>query len=189
MDSPRRFVALLLCLLAIAATGARAQYVFRSWNAAAGLSDDCVRAISVCDDGRILVRTNTGVDLFDGADFLRHTLDRKRAYRWTCPNDIHRCMADGSGLVWLAAPDHLAAFDTRSERFVYDIAARLAAMGVRQPIANLFTDAAGRCFFVTRSGALLYRDSRQRKTVTVETASRAASHGVATAVASAGRYS
>jgi len=60
---------LLLLLLTVCIDLLHAQYVFRHYDIVDGLSDNQIRDITLAPDGRIVIRTMTMLNIFNGATF------------------------------------------------------------------------------------------------------------------------
>lgn len=152
---PKRFVWLLTLLFACFMQ-MNAQYIFRHWGSSMGLSDDRARRFTLKDDGRMMITTPTGIDIFNSATFQTYNFDRHKVYLWSSRReDVFKTYKDKDGLLWMKQPGFLALFDSRSERFVYDVRERLSAFGLREAVENVFLDAEGSFFFLTKSGKLL----------------------------------
>lgn len=160
---------LLLSLLLLVSLPCAAEPVlFRHWTSADGLADDCVRALSLGSDGRLWLRTPGGVSSFTGSRFRAFTIDVRRVYRWASHSgNVYRDYMDAGGRLWMKSPGYMAVFDTRSERYVDDVAGLLASRGIKGRIDDVFMDGLGNVLYVARGGALRYWDARSRRLLTL----------------------
>ena len=64
------------------------QYMFRHWDVVDGMSDNQIRYFTMAPDGRMVIRTASILNIYNGATFEHFYHDRRKIYKW----DLSRCL-------------------------------------------------------------------------------------------------
>lgn len=151
---------LLLVVLPLSSVfGASAMSNSMSWNvidAASGLPDNNVKGMVCLTDGRIAMRTATGLSFYDGCDFRSFPISSRVSYSLSdAVNTIATLYTDKEHRLWIKGQGALSAFDLTRDKFVNDVAAMLKGMGLTHKIRNFFIDGEGYAWVITDNGRLL----------------------------------
>ena len=58
------------------------QYMFRHWDVVDGMSDNQIRYFTMAPDGRMVIRTASILNIYNGATFEHFYHDRRKIYKW-----------------------------------------------------------------------------------------------------------
>lgn len=113
-NRPLTTLALMALLLVLAATGARGQRYFRSFNKTQGLIDNTV--YTICQDRRgfLWMGTPDGLCRFDGVNFEKIDA-RTDSLTSLSAKIVRHLLADDDG-IWMATDDGIARYDFSDER-------------------------------------------------------------------------
>jgi hypothetical protein len=101
-------------------------------------------------DGRMVIRTASILNIYNGATFEHFYHDRRKIYKWDFNrNQIFKDYHDAYGRIWMKSPGYLLLFDLNTNQFIYDIDSELRRMGVSGKLKNLFIDFIGLCFILS----------------------------------------
>jgi ligand-binding sensor domain-containing protein len=151
----------------------RAQYVFQRLDIVEGLSDNQIRNITLAPDGRIVIRTMSMLNIYNGATFEHIHQDRRKDYKWNYNRFLKERYAfkeyyDTEGRIWMKAPDYLSLFDLNNNRFVYDIDSELMKFGISQRLKNMFIDEDKNYWFLTDDNRFHVYDVSSEQLITVD---------------------
>lgn len=142
---------------------AQEHYVFSVVDAAQGLSDNRIRYLLQLPDGRMVITTDEGLNLYDGTSFSY--LHRQDLHRYPLKGytGYYREYLYGDSLLWIKDYHRLmrvnfrkAAYESRIEQFFH-------AIGVTDSVCNLFVDKAQNLWLVTRDDRLLFKKPGENK--------------------------
>lgn len=140
------------------------QYMFRHWDIVDGLSDNQIRNFSMASDRRIVIRTVSNLNVYNGATFEHFYLDRRKDYKWNFNRyQIFKEYYDDSDRMWMKAPGYLSLFDFKTNQYIYNIDSILVQFGVEKQLSNLFIDQSKNYWFLTDDNSLLFYDIVKRK--------------------------
>ncbi len=161
-----KYIPLIFILLMSICISLQAQshFVFTPIDSKAGLSENRVRNIQQLQDGRMVIITEGVTNIYDGATFKHLHLSGKNTIPLTGYTGFHHSYVTND-FVWIKNNGKLMVMDVKRERFVERPDSLLSTMGFREPIADLFLDAAQNYWIRTSSDDLLYRDARKGKTI------------------------
>ena len=89
---------------------AQEHYIFRHIDANIGLSDNMVKGINNLPDGRISIRTQTMLNLYNGATFDYFRKGISPVYQWNF-NGYEREYIDGQERLWIKQQQQLQLLD------------------------------------------------------------------------------
>lgn len=140
-------------LLSIHNSYATEKYIFRQMKVNDGMSDNRARKLGISNDGILCIRTNTMVDLYNGATFIHYRLDPEHiSYDENMgTSDI---MFDNENRMWLQNRDHLWVLDLYTNQWTYDVETIFLKMGIKQKIHKLFIDNDKNYWLVTTDKSL-----------------------------------
>lgn len=110
----------------------------------------------------MVVITQGMVNIYNGSTFEYIHLNAERFYALSGYHGFHRSYVDGEGRLWIKNYGKLILVDIRKERFEPKADSILAAMGAREPLADLFMDQHQGFWMLTKTGKLLYKNSNQK---------------------------
>jgi signal transduction histidine kinase/DNA-binding NarL/FixJ family response regulator/ligand-binding sensor domain-containing protein len=131
--------------------------VYRRLNMTNGLFNNQARMVTAMPDGRILVFTDGMFNIYNGARFEQMECNLSRSFSIRSFVDLNQ-YAIQSDLLWVKDYYYLYLINMRSRQFVYDVAQRFAASGIRRPIQRLFFDQEGAVWLVSDEGSLYRYD-------------------------------
>ncbi|GGH08608.1 helix-turn-helix domain-containing protein [Sphingobacterium alkalisoli] len=152
----------VLCSYAIAQN----QFVFRHIDAITGVSDNVIKGINSLPDGRISIRTQSMLNLYNGAtfDYFRET--GRSNYTWQHTGYEHEYV-DGLNRLWLKRKQKLQLFDLRTNQFVENIEKVITSYGVKNKLADFFIDKSKNLWFLSEENDLSYYDIALRKLISL----------------------
>lgn len=151
-----------------------AQYMFRHWDIVDGLSDNQIRNFMMTQDGRLIIRTVSNINIYNGAKFEPFYLDRKRKYKWKFNKyQIFKEYLDAEGRMWMKSPGYLSLFDFNTNQYVYDIDSVLLRFGIKKKLSNLFINESKDYWFLTDDNSFLFYDTSAKKLKIVQNANSA----------------
>lgn len=150
-----------LCYFPVAAQHA---ITFRHIDTGTGLSDNLIKGIISCPDGRIGIRTSSMLNLYNGGAFDYFRQDKGIAYEWKSRCDEQEYV-DGQNRIWLKQKHRLQIMDLKTHRFAGDVARIVASYGIRQKLLDFFIDDAKNLWFLTGDGRLSYYDVARKQRV------------------------
>ncbi len=169
------FLCLLLCLSALPSIHAIAQRPLMQQNLGErhitlrdGLPDNHVDGIFFTDDGRLGLRTQASLCLFDGVSFSTFPFPTKKQYYWITANIPHTEYVDSEQRVWAKLRHVLYVFDLKTEAYVEDVDSIIRSYGVDELLSNLFVDETNRLWFVLASGKLQMWDPATGESTVIE---------------------
>jgi len=133
------------------------QSVYRLVDTAIGLPDDEVKGFFYAPDGRLGIRTFSGISLFDGCAFRVFSPMDAKPYRMNYVTALPRIYVDAEHRVWSKEQGQLLVFDLKREAFEPHVDQVLANWGIREPIRDFFVDEAKEYWAVTVTGKLLHQ--------------------------------
>lgn len=136
---------------------AYSQIVYRLVDTAMGLPDDEVKGFFYAPDGRLGIRTSSGVSLFDGCAFCVFSPMSAKPYRMNYVTTLPRIYVDAEQRVWSKEQGQLLVFDLKRDAFEPHTAQVLANLGIKEQIRDFFVDEAKEFWAVTASGTLLHQ--------------------------------
>ena len=154
---------IFLCALCLHVVGQH-PYIFRHIDANTGLSDNLIKGIGSTPDGRISIRTQSMLNLYNGGTFDFFRQDSSSVYNWTLAG-YEREYADGQDRIWLKQEHRLQLFDLKTNRFVSNVQAILADYGLRQQLKDFFVDDAHNLWFLTEDDEFGYYEEAGKKVV------------------------
>ncbi|MDR2804051.1 MAG: response regulator [Dysgonamonadaceae bacterium] len=161
-----RFIVLALLLFSQVS---QAQYVFRHWDIADGLSDNQIRYFTPTPDGRIAIRTVSILNIYNGATFEHFYHNRHKRYKWSFNRyQIFKEYHDTEGRMWMKAPGYLLLFDLNTNEFIYDIDRELHLMNIDRKLKNLFIDESKNYWFLTEDNVFIFYDITQKQSVIID---------------------
>lgn len=149
------YLVIVLCLAAHLTVNS--QSVYRLVDTAIGLPDDEVKGFFYAPDGRLGIRTFSGISLFDGCAFLVFSPMDAKPYRMNYVTALPRIYVDAEHRVWSKEQGQLLVFDLKREAFEPHVDQVLANWGIREPIRDFFVDEAKEYWAVTVTGKLLHQ--------------------------------
>lgn len=151
----RLYLLIVLCLAAHLTVNS--QSVYRLVDTAIGLPDDEVKGFFYAPDGRLGIRTFSGISLFDGCAFRVFSPMDAKPYRMNYVTALPRIYVDAEHRVWSKEQGQLLVFDLKREAFEPHVDQVLANWGIREPIRDFFVDEAKEYWAVTVTGKLLHQ--------------------------------
>ena len=149
------YLVIVLCLAAHLTVNS--QSVYRLVDTAIGLPDDEVKGFFYAPDGRLGIRTFSGISLFDGCAFRVFSPMDAKPYRMNYVTALPRIYVDAEHRVWSKEQGQLLVFDLKREAFEPHVDQVLANWGIREPIRDFFVDEAKEFWAVTVTGKLLHQ--------------------------------
>lgn len=149
------YLVIVLCLAAHLTVNS--QSVYRLVDTAIGLPDDEVKGFFYAPDGRLGIRTFSGISLFDGCAFRVFSPMDAKPYRMNYVTALPRIYVDAEHRVWSKEQGQLLVFDLKREAFEPHVDQVLANWGIREPIRVFFVDEAKEYWAVTVTGKLLHQ--------------------------------
>ena len=143
---------------------AQEHYAFRHVDANMGLSDNLVKGITSLPDGRVGIRTQTMLNLYNGAtfDYLRQSNNPK--YKWDF-SGYEREYVDAQNRLWMKQNQQLHVLDLNQNKFEENIDSLLLSYGVKGKLTDFFIDRAKNLWFLSQEGQLYYYALNQKKLV------------------------
>lgn len=149
------YLVIVLCLAAHLTVNS--QSVYRLVDTAIGLPDDEVKGFFYAPDGRLGIRTFSGISLFDGCAFRVFSPMDAKPYRMNYVTALPRIYVDAEHRVWSKEQGQLLVFDLKREAFEPHVDQVLANWGIQEPIRDFFVDEAKEYWAVTVTGKLLHQ--------------------------------
>ncbi len=158
-------VIISLCLFSLS-LAAQHSYVFRHIDANAGLSDNLIKGIGSTPDGRISIRTQSMINLYNGGTFDFFRQDNGAVYHWNCTG-YEQEYVDNQNRIWLKQEHRLQLFDLKTNQFVPDLNGVLAALGVHGQLTDFFVDKSKNLWFLIEDGSFIYYDIKADELVSL----------------------
>lgn len=155
MKLQRLYLVIVLCL--VAHLTVNSQSVYRLVDTAIGLPDDEVKGFFYAPDGRLGIRTFSGISLFDGCAFRVFSPIGAKPYQMNYVATLPRIYVDAEQRVWSKEQGQLLVFDLKREAFEPHVDQVLAGLGIKEPIRDFFVDEADEYWAVTVTGKLLHQ--------------------------------
>lgn len=149
------YIVIVLCLAAHLTVNS--QSVYRLVDTAIGLPDDEVKGFFYAPDGRLGIRTSSGISLFDGCAFRVFSPMGVKPYQMNYVATLPRIYVDAEQRVWSKEQGQLLVFDLKREAFEPHVDQVLATLGIKEPIRDFFVDEANEYWAVTVTGKLLHQ--------------------------------
>lgn len=149
------YLVIVLCLAAHLTVNS--QSVYRLVDTAIGLPDDEVKGFFYAPDGRLGIRTFSGISLFDGCAFRVFSPIGAKPYQMNYVATLPRIYVDAEQRVWSKEQGQLLVFDLKREAFEPHVDQVLANWGIHEPIRDFFVDEAKEYWAVTVTGKLLHQ--------------------------------
>ncbi|WP_257666308.1 hybrid sensor histidine kinase/response regulator transcription factor [Parapedobacter tibetensis] len=158
----------LFCLFSCFSCRLLAQhpYVFRHIDANTGLSDNLIKGIGSTPDGRISIRTQSLLNLYNGGTFDNFRQGSGTRYAWECTGDEQEYI-DLQNRIWLKQESRLQVFDLKTNQFIADVGGLLASFGVQKKLEDFFIDDAKNLWFLTEDHGLSYYDVARQDLITL----------------------
>ena len=151
----RLYLVIVLCL--IAHLTVNSQSVYRLVDTAIGLPDDEVKGFFYAPDGRLGIRTFSGISLFDGCAFRVFSPIGAKPYQMNYVATLPRIYVDAEQRVWSKEQGQLLVFDLKREAFEPHVDQALANWGIHEPIRDFFVDETKEYWAITVTGKLLHQ--------------------------------
>jgi len=157
---------LFVVMMTIGAVISTAQehYIFRHIDANIGLSDNMVKGINNLPDGRISIRTQTMLNLYNGATFDYFRKGITSVYQWHF-NGYEREYIDAHERLWIKQQQQLQLLDLKTNRFVDDIEHLITSYGVQTKLADFFVDKSKNFWFLAEDDEFSYYDIAKKELV------------------------
>ena len=149
------YLVIVLCLAAHLTVNS--QSVYRLVDTAIGLPDDEVKGFFYAPDGRLGIRTFSGISLFDGCDFRVFSPIGAKPYQMNYVATLPRIYVDAEQRVWSKEQGQLLVFDLKREAFEPHVDQVLANWGIHEPIRDFFVDETKEYWAITVTGKLLHQ--------------------------------
>lgn len=167
MNEYRKYIIVFIFAFLISNQKIYPQYVFRHMDVVNGLPDNQIRSFSETPDGRIVIRTLSSLNIYNGATFESFYLDKLQDYQWSFTR-FFKEYYDIEGRIWMKSPGYLSLFDLKYNRFIKkeNIEDQLASMGVKSRLKNFFIDNDKNYWFLTEDNTfLLYNIIKKELTI------------------------
>lgn len=151
----RLYLVIVLCL--VVHLTVNSQSVFRLVDTAIGLPDDEVKGFFYAPDGRLGIRTFSGISLFDGCAFRVFSPIGAKPYQMNYVATLPRIYVDAEQRVWSKEQGQLLVFDLKREAFEPHVDQVLANWGIHEPIRDFFVDETKEYWAITVTGKLLHQ--------------------------------
>lgn len=122
---------------------------FRHIDVTNGLPDNEVKTLLRLADGRVCVRSTSGLSFYDGSTFRSFALPHAGGIKLNYVSSLPSLYEDSHGLVWVKETGSLMAFDLNADAWIGDVAQRLQQAGLPGGITNFFVDSEGDCWVTT----------------------------------------
>ena len=149
------YLVIVLCLAAHLTVNS--QSVYRLVDTAIGLPDDEVKGFFYAPDGRLGIRTFSGISLFDGCAFRVFSPIGAKPYQMNYVATLPRIYVDAEQRVWSKEQGQLLVFDLKREAFEPHVDQALANWGIHEPIRDFFVDETKEYWSITVTGMLLHQ--------------------------------
>ena len=149
------YLVIVLCLAAHLTVNS--QSVYRLVDTAIGLPDDEVKGFFYAPDGRLGIRTSSGISLFDGCAFRVFSPMGVKPYQMNYVATLPRIYVDAEQRVWSKEQGQLLVFDLKREAFEPHVDQVLANWGIHEPIRDFFVDETKEYWAITVTGKLLHQ--------------------------------
>ena len=149
------YIVVVLCL--VAHLTVNSQSVYRLVDTAIGLPDDEVKGFFYAPDGRLGIRTFSGISLFDGCAFRVFSPIGAKPYQMNYVATLPRIYVDAEQRVWSKEQGQLLVFDLKREAFEPHVDQVLANWGIHEPIRDFFVDETKEYWAITVTGKLLHQ--------------------------------
>lgn len=149
------YLVIVLCLAAHLTVNS--QNVYRLVDTAIGLPDDEVKGFFYAPDGRLGIRTFSGISLFDGCAFRVFSPIGAKPYQMNYVATLPRIYVDAEQRVWSKEQGQLLVFDLKREAFEPHVDQVLANWGIHEPIRDFFVDETKEYWAITVTGKLLHQ--------------------------------
>ena len=149
------YIVVVLCL--VAHLTVNSQSVYRLVDTAIGLPDDEVKGFFYAPDGRLGIRTFSGISLFDGCAFRVFSPIGAKPYLMNYVATLPRIYVDAEQRVWSKEQGQLLVFDLKREAFEPHVDQVLANWGIHEPIRDFFVDETKEYWAITVTGKLLHQ--------------------------------
>ena len=149
------YLVIVLCLAAHLTVNS--QSVYRLVDTAIGLPDDEVKGFFYAPDGRLGIRTFSGISLFDGCAFRVFSPMGAKPYQMNYVATLPRIYVDAEQRVWSKEQGQLLVFDLKREAFEPHVDQVLANWGIHEPIRDFFVDETKEYWAITVTGKLLHQ--------------------------------
>lgn len=149
------YLVIVLCLAAHLTVNS--QSVYRLVDTAIGLPDDEVKGFFYAPDGRLGIRTFSGISLFDGCAFRVFSPIGAKPYQMNYVATLPRIYVDAEQRVWSKEQGQLLVFDLKREAFEPHVDQVLANWGIHEPIRDFFVDETKGYWAITVTGKLLHQ--------------------------------
>ncbi len=155
----KRNVLIFLMFLIVGILDLYPQYMFRHWDIVDGMSDNQIRGFTMTLDSRMVIRTVSNLNVYNGASFEHFYLDRRKDYKWDFNHyQIFKEYHDAEGRLWMKSPGYLSIFDFKTNQFIYNVDSVLVQLGINRKLKNLFIDSGKNYWFVTDDNSSYFYD-------------------------------
>lgn len=158
MELQSLYLVIVLCLAAHLTVNS--QSVYRLVDTAIGLPDDEVKGFFYAPDGRLGIRTFSGISLFDGCAFRVFSPIGAKPYQMNYVATLPRIYVDAEQRVWSKEQGQLLVFDLKREAFEPHVDQVLANWGIHEPIRDFFVDETKEYWAITVTGKLLHQERK-----------------------------
>lgn len=134
----------IFCLYAVA----QYPYVFRHIDANTGVSDNVIKGIGSLPDGRISIRTQTMLNLYNGATFDYFRQNSTYSYDWHHIG-YEREYIDAQNRIWLKKKQQLQVFDLETNRFIENVEKIIKSYAVENKLTDFFIDKSKNLWFLS----------------------------------------
>lgn len=157
-------IALLLINLLLLWCCAEAQnFVFSPLDRRFELHEEQIRYLSQLPDGRLVVFTESTINLFNGGGFRTIDIDEKNVINVEkySPYQYKGYLAEGR--LWVMSQNRLTVIDIATEKGQENPLGYLKQLGFPEPPANFFADTDGDIWVLTKAEKLYRYDNRKKK--------------------------
>ena len=143
---------------------AEEQFIFSTINTLDGLADNKIRDIAQMPDGRLLICTESMVNIYDATSFKVVHLNEDNAYHFPGFVGYVQMLVGAEGYIWIKSHEELELISIDTESCVSNIDSVLFSLGIKEPVTNVFMDSRQNLWFTTQSNKLLFRDTKKKET-------------------------
>ncbi|RZF57448.1 hybrid sensor histidine kinase/response regulator transcription factor [Sphingobacterium corticibacterium] len=160
----KRMLFVIMMTIGAVIAAAQEHYIFRHIDANSGLSDNMVKGINSLPDGRIGIRTQTILNLYNGATFDYFRKGINSVYQWNF-NGYEREYIDAHERLWIKQQQQLQLLDLKTNRFVGDIDDVITSCGFQKKLADFFIDKSKNLWFLADDNEFSYYDIANKELV------------------------
>ncbi|GAB6011315.1 response regulator [Viscerimonas tarda] len=152
-----KFFQIVFFLLFVTTVCGNDFYQFKLINSDNGLYNNQVRRIVEGLDGRMIVKTDGMISLYDASSFQFLRRDLNKSYIWTS-SDCDREYIDPFNRLWIKDNYGLSLLDLKTYEYIYDINDIFTQCGVNDRLLNFFLDEDKNAWLFTERNQLFFYD-------------------------------